>query len=301
MSDKSSTAMENRKGTGSALRDLPGVRMNPLSENLGMDIRGIDLAADNPDSVWRSVKQAFLDHHVLVFRDQNVDDGQFAGFARHFGETQNSYLTNRALNDGVQYVSNLDAQGNPVATPAVNGNYFWHTDQQYYPKTSLLTMLGAIELPPEGGDTEFANMIAAYEALPQATRDRIDGLRAVYSYQYMIESCAKRPATRDEIEKAPPVIHPLVRTHPETGLKSLFIGSYCSEIVGMSQADGRQLIRELFEFATQKQFVYRHLWRPGDLVLWDNRCLIHRAIANFEMGKYRRVMRRIVVKGSAPF
>ena len=272
--------------------------VRPLSAVLGAEIEGVDLAND---SDWQLIRQAFLEFQLLVLRNQNVDDETFGAFAERFGEPQNSYLTTRAQNKAVQYISNLDAQGNPVANPGVNGNYFWHTDQQYYPRTSLLTMLSAVELPESGGDTEFANMIAAYDALSDDTKSRLNGLMAVYSYQHMIRTCANRPPTREEIEKAPPTIHPLVRTHPETGKKSLFLGSYCAEVVGMPQSESRRLIADLSEHATQPRFIYRHVWRKGDLILWDNRCLIHRALANFEMGKQRRILRRVVVKGSVPF
>jgi len=148
-------------------------------------------------------------------------------------------------------------------------------------------MLCAVELPPEGGDTEFANMILAYEALPERTKRRIAALRVVF-----------RPAFDDS---RPAVDHPLVRTHPETGRKSLYLGNHSTHIARMPETEGRTLLRELLELATQPRFVYTHRWRFGDLVMWDNRCLLHRAAANYEATKYRRVMHRSVVCGTVPF
>jgi alpha-ketoglutarate-dependent taurine dioxygenase len=161
-------------------------------------------------------------------------------------------------------------------------------------------MLQAVELPPSGGDTEFADMSAAYEALPGPEKARIDGLRVVHSFEYMRTSTGDRPLTDEERAATPPVVHPLVRTHPDTGRRSLYLGMYCSEVVGMDAAQGRALLDDLLNHATQARFAYTHRWEPGDLVLWDNRCLLHRAIPNYEMGRSRRVLNRLVVKGTSP-
>ena len=148
-------------------------------------------------------------------------------------------------------------------------------------------MLYAVELPPAGGDTEFANMLQAYETLPAATQRRIAPLRVAF-----------RPAFDDS---RPGADHPLARSHPETGRKSLYIGNHSTHIVGMPEHAGRALLAELLAHATRPRFVYRHRWQLGDLVMWDNRVLLHRAVDNFEMTKYRRVMHRSVVCGTVPF
>jgi alpha-ketoglutarate-dependent taurine dioxygenase len=150
-----------------------------------------------------------------------------------------------------------------------------------------LTTLYAVELPPAGGDTEFANMALAYAALPEEMKCRIDGLRVVFSPAF------------DPARGA--VDHPLVRTHPDTGAKSLYLGNHSTHIPGMLEVEGAKLLAELLDHATQRQFVYVHRWRRGDLVMWDNRCLLHRAVGNYEVEKYRRIMHRSVVRGTVPF
>ena len=201
--------------------------------------------------------------------------------------------------EAVHEIANVDAAGVPAENAYVKSNYHWHTDKAYLQVPALLTMLHAVELPPAGGDTQFADMTAAFDALPDATKKRIADLRVVHSLEYMRTATDDRPPTKEEREAAPPISHPLVRTHPETGAKSLFIGMYCSHVVGMSETEGRALLDGLLAHATQDRFVYTHRWQPGDLVLWDNRCLLHRAVANYDMAKSRRVLQRLVVKGTA--
>ena len=150
-----------------------------------------------------------------------------------------------------------------------------------------MTTLYAVELPPSGGDTEIANMALAYDALPAEMKRRIAGLRVVF-----------RPAFDDS---RPAVDHPLVRTHPDTGRKSLYLGNHATHIVGLPASEGAALLAALLAHATQRQFVYVHRWRPGDLAMWDNRVLLHRAVANYDVHKYRRVMHRSVVRGTVPF
>ena len=152
-----------------------------------------------------------------------------------------------------------------------------------------MTALYAVELPARGGDTEFANMALAYEALPAATRRRIAALRVRFAPKFL------DPGERREVD------HPLVRTHPETGRKSLYIGNHAQGIAGLGAAEGEALLAELLAHATGPAFVYAHRWRTGDLVMWDNRCLLHRGLADFDMSRERRVMHRSVVKGAAPF
>ena len=164
-----------------------------------------------------------------------------------------------------------------------------------------MTLLHAAELPPAGGDTQFANMVLAYEALTDGMKERLAGMRAIHSWEASRVASGSRPATEAEKRERPPVSHPIVRTHPETGEKALYIGNHAGGIEGLGEDDGRALLAELLAHATQRQFVYTHHWRPGDLVIWDNRALLHRALANYEMGKHRRVLHRTVVRGTAPY
>ena len=267
-----------------------------LSTAGGVAITGIDLAEPLARAPKRQILEAFRDHHIVVFPGQALTREQQYGFARNFGEVQPSGQPGSKRHAVAHVISNLDKDGNPVdRSGSPVGNYRWHTDKSWHAVPPLLTMLHAIELPPSGGDTEFANTLMAYAALPEKTKRRIAGLQVVF--RWGASGGKAIVTTRDE----PPVDHPLVRTHPDTGSKALYLGNHASHIRGMPETEGASLLAELLEHATQRQFVYAHRWRKGDLVMWDNRCLLHRAVANYEMGKYRRVMHRSVVRGTVPF
>jgi len=275
----------------------------PLSEVAGAEISGLDLSRPIGDALRQAILEAFVRHHLLVFRGQSLNAEQQAAFTRHFGELEEHVIRrpDGSRTPPVHTVSNLDQDGRPTKTPHTHGNYFWHTDKSYHAVPSLATLLHAIELPPAGGDTEFANMVLAYRALPEARKQVLAGLKVVHSWEANRRNTGNRPATEEEKRDRPPVTHPLARTHPDSGAKLLYIGYHTSHIEGMDEAEGRALLFELLEHATQPQFVYRHQWRPGDLVMWDNRCLLHRAVANYEMDRHRRVLQRTVVRGSVPY
>jgi len=267
-----------------------------LSTAGGVAITGIDLAEPLAPEPKGRILKAFRDHHTVVFPGQALTREQQYGFARNFGEVQPSGQPGSKRHAVAHVISNLDKDGNPVdRSGSPVGNYRWHTDKSWHAVPPLLTMLHAIELPPSGGDTEFANTSMAYAALQEKAKRRIAGMQVVF--RWGASGGKAIVATRDE----PPVDHPLVRTHPETGSKALYLGNHASHIRGLPDAEGATLLEELLQHATQRQFVYAHRWRKGDLVMWDNRCLLHRAVANYEMGKYRRVMHRSVVKGTVPF
>ena len=276
-----------------AVTRLPGA--------FGAELVGLDLSRPITPGSSAAVQAAFLEHALLVIRDQKIDRAAMKRFAETFGELEPHAVALKQFDGqaiaGVHLISNLDANGVPVEKPVINSNYFWHSDKSYLPRPALATFLCAQEIPPSGGDTQFANMAAAYAALPAETKARIEGLKVVHSLEYMRISTGNAPPTAEEKIAAPPVVNPLVRVHPGTGRKGLFIGMYASQIVGMEEAEGRRLIDELTAHATGPRFVYTHQWRPGDLVVWDNRCTMHRAVANFEMGRHRRILMRCVVKG----
>jgi taurine dioxygenase len=268
---------------------------------MGAEIGNVDLSAPVPDAVFARIARAFLEHKLLAFRGQELSSGQIQAFAERFGpiEVHTVRRPDGSVLDGVHAVTNLDAEGKPSQKPHINANYFWHSDKSHYPAPALLSMLYAVELPPDGGETEFANMAMAYAALPSDTKQRIEGLKVENDFEYAMTNVGKI-LTEDERRETPPVVHPLVRTHPETGVRSLFVGMYSRAIVGMPQAQGQALIKELLDFATQPEFTFRHRWQLGDLVIWDNRCLNHRAVMNYEITQYRRVLLRCVVRGTVP-
>jgi taurine dioxygenase len=270
------------------MTELNGERLSPAC---GVRLTGFDLSRPLAPVDKAAIDAAFLAHHIVVFPDQALTREQQFAFAANFGEVE-AHGTHRPGAASKRYavahvMSNLHADGRPSARFSRAANYHWHTDKPYHRVPPLLTMLYAVELPPAGGDTAFANMALAYEALPAATQRRIAGSRVAF-----------RPAFDDS---RPGADHPLVRTHPDTGRQSLYIGNHSTHIVGMPEAEGRALLAELLAHATQPRFTYTHRWRLGELVMWDNRCLLHRAVNNYETGKYRRVMHRSVVKGSVPF
>jgi taurine dioxygenase len=285
-----------------AVRSAPsiGPRLSPAG---GVAITGADLGKPLSPALRETILAAFRDHHILVFRDQDLSKDDQLAFTRQFGEIEDHVARHSAAARYglVHMVTNVGDDGQPTTKLTQTGNYHWHTDKSYHAVPSLMTLLHAKELPPDGGDTQFANMAMAYEALPETMKRRIAGLRVVHSWAASRRRAGAPPPSDIEMRERPPVDHPLVRTHPETGAKTLYIGNHASHILGMPEAEGEALLLELLEHATQPQFVYTHHWQDGDLVLWDNRCLLHRAIANYEMAKHRRVLHRTVVTGTVPF
>lgn len=266
-----------------------------LSTAAGVALDDLDLSRPLSPAACGRVRAALLDHHVVVFPNQALSREQQYAFTAHLGEVESHGGGRPGKRHDVAHVTaNLDADGNPSGRFAKGANYRWHTDKPYYAVPPALTTLYAVELPPQGGDTEFANTALAYAALPEATRRRIAGLRVVFQWEH-----GRRPGYY--ANDLPPVDHPLVRTHPETGRPALYLGNHATRILGLPEDDGAALLDELLSHATQPEFVYVHRWRRGDLIVWDNRCLLHRAVANYAMTRYRRVMHRNVVKGSAPY
>jgi alpha-ketoglutarate-dependent taurine dioxygenase len=272
----------------------------PLSTALGAEVVGADLSTA-ANGEYAVIRTAFLQHHLLVFRKQSISDEDIVRFAAFFGEIEINQVRDvaGAVLPAVHSISNVDDQGRPSANPLLKTNYSWHSDKSYLSRPSLMTMLYGLEVPPTGGDTEFSNMEWAYDDLPDEMKQRLSALRVIQSFDYMLENMW-RPAIISAQDIPPPVEHPLVRTHPDTGRKSLFVGMYSESIASMPEAEGRHLIAELLAHATQEKYRFTQKWQPRDFVAWDNRSLIHRAIPNYEMGAHRRVMRRCVVRGSVP-
>jgi taurine dioxygenase len=267
------------------------------------EITGVDLAEPLSPAGKDAIIAAFLEHHLLVFRDQTLTEDQQYALTLHFGEIEGHVGRSP---DGtpwpiVHIVHNLDAHGQPTTTPDSIGNYSWHTDKSYHAKPSLMTILLALELPRDGGDTQFADTALGYAALPEDTKREIASLKVVHSWEASRRNLGVAPPSEEQMRERPPVTHPLVRTHPDTGVKTLYLGLHTSHVVGMPEAEGRALLDRLLAHTTQPEFVYTHRWQQGDLVMWDNRCLLHRAMRNYEMASERRVLQRTVVRGTAPF
>lgn len=277
-----------------------GPRLSPAG---GVVIDGLDLSQSINAAAILRVLAAFREHHFVIFHGQTLSRQQQFAFAATLGEVERSpaHKSQNKRYDVAHIISNVGADGRPVdrSTSAVS-NYNWHTDKPYYREPPMMTALYAVEMPPFGGDTEFANMVLAYEALAPEVKRRIAGLRVVFYWGAAARGLSGEPAGVGHAG-GEAVDHPLVRTHPDTGAKALYLGNHSSHILGWPVDAGRALLDELLAHATRPEFVYAHRWQVGDLVMWDNRCLLHRAVANFAPDQHRRVLHRTVVRGTVPF
>ena len=297
MTDLSSALMPSERTPTSSLK------VTRLSDVAGGEIRGLDLSEPITSQTRNAILDAFVEYHVLVFRDQDLTKDEQHAFTLNFGELEQHVgrLPDGSRFPTVHTVTNLDsATGKPTVTPNTHGNYFWHTDKSYHAVPSLTTLLHAVQVPPEGGDTLFANMHMGYDALPEDEKKALDGLRAVHSWEASRRNTGNKPATELQKRERPPVVHPVVRTHPVTERKSLYLGMHIGHIEGMPQPRGKAMLDDLLERATVPANVYRHQWKHGDLVMWDNRCLLHRADRNYDMSAHARVLHRTVVIGTVP-
>lgn len=272
---------------------------------LGAEILGLDLHQPLPAGDFARIHKAHLDHHLLVFRDQRITPQQQVDFSRRFGPLQIHVLRNFQLpgTPEVLIISNIVEDGQPIGLG--DAGHFWHSDLSYKETPSLGSMLHAQELPAEGGDTLFANMHLAWDTLPAALRHAVQGLRAEHSYLAQYEELRRRspwrPAlTQAQLDEVQPVVHPVVRTHPETGRKALFVSEhFTTRIVGIPEDESRALLAELFAHSVLPAHVYRHRWAPRDLVFWDNRSLMH--LAGGTPDHLRRKLYRTTIEGDTPF
>lgn len=267
-----------------------------LSDLMAAEVTGLDLSAPLSSAVRARIHAAFLAHRLLVFRDQNLTKEQQVTFTEQFGTLERHTARNRGTSDLplVHIVSNLDEDGKPMGRVRSDQ---WHTDKSFRPAPSMATILHAVTLPPEGGDTVFVDMHAAYDGLDDATKAEIANLKVVHSWELSREN-EGRVMSAEELADAPDNAHPLARIHPETGRTAIFVGMHASHIEDMPFDAGRELVLRLETHATQPRYQYRHSWRSGDLLMWDNRCLLHRAEANFDAATYPRILHRTCLRGT---
>ena len=268
---------------------------------MAVAVEGVDFSAPPSPALSATLRQALWDNQVLCIRGQSIGPGAFVAAVSAFGEP----LIRPELPqvDGFPAVTTLTSDDRDTKGDGrrfVAGAH-WHSDDTFMARPSALTALYGIVVPDVGGDTQYANMYAAYEALPTEKRQYLDTLKVVHVMQPDREGI-NRPRTVDPaiLAQRPPSVHPLVRTHPETGRKALYLSrNRMDHIVGMDRDEGHRLIDELVEHAIQPRFTYRHKWRQGDVTIWDNRCLMHKANADYPEGA-RRFMQRIIVAGEVP-
>jgi taurine dioxygenase len=271
--------------------------VRPLSPLMAAEVVGLDLREPLDPATRQAVHDAFVRYQVLAVRDQSLTKSEQIAFTEQFGTLERHVASNRGGDIPLLHVvSNLNAEGKPSGKVK---STTWHSDKSFRPEPSMATILHAVIMPPDGGDTCFANMYAAYDALNAAEKAALDGLRVIHSWELSQQKSGLR-ATHEEIRDAPPMSHPLVRVHPDSGRKCLFMGLHASHIDGWPMPDGRALLARLEAHATQDRFVYRHKWHTGDLLMWDNRCLLHRADPNFDAALYPRVLHRTCLRGTPP-
>ena len=277
--------------------------IKPITDIGGAEITGLDISEPIGPDIRDAIMRAFLEFHILVFRDQDLTKDERAAFSENFGALEHHVgrLANGQPFPIVHTVTNLGPDGKPSAKTVSRGNYHWHTDKSYHEVPSLTTMLHAKEVPANGGDTQFANTQLGYEALSDEMKDRIADLKAEHSWEASRLNVGAEPASEEQKRERPPVTHPVVRTHPDTGQKTIYLGHHVSHIHGMPRDEGAALIKELEDHTTEDRFVYTHRWRVGDYVMWDNRLLLHRALPNYEVGTERRQLHRTVIIGTKPF
>ena len=275
------------------------MKIAPSVATLGATVTGVSLKALSDDQ-WEGIEDAFHRHAVLVFPKANLTEDEHIAFSRRFGPLERT-LSKRTERQEISLLSNVAKDGR-VAEPDgalglfLKGNRYWHTDSSFKKVAAKASLLGALEVPDSGGDTEWADMRAAWDALDEVTQARLEGLVAVHSYAYSQGKVGGIALlTQKERDALPPVQHPVVRTHPATRRKNLYIGRHVSHIVGMDEQDGRALLAKLTEDACQPPRILRHQWRAGDIVAWDNRCVLHRGHP-WPLDQ-PRVMRRTTVAG----
>jgi alpha-ketoglutarate-dependent taurine dioxygenase len=282
------------------------LNVRPLHPSLGAAVRGIDMRKPLDPETFQAVHEAWMRHLVLVFPAQHITDAEHVAFTRSFGEPeifhQKIIRSNRVPE--IFRVANVDDDGilMPPDHPTVKQvslAQFWHTDSSYRTIPCTGALLHGVETSRTGGETQFTNMYAVYDALPDGLKRQVHGRMARHNFGHLHTLADLKPLTEEEKAAMPPVWQPMVRKHPVTGRTSLYISPiYNDEVEGMGADEARRLIDELTTFAAQSRFVYRHRWEPDDVVMWDNRCTMHQVTPHDP--RERRVMHRTTIVGTQP-
>jgi taurine dioxygenase len=273
------------------------VDVRPIAGALGAEISGVDLSRPLGDGTLAAIRRAWLDHLVIFFRDQDLTAAQYLAFARRFGEPI-EYPFVKGLPEAPEIIPVLKLEHEKI-----NFGGLWHSDTTYLEQPPMASMLLAREVPPAGGDTEFANMYLAYETLSDGMKRVLDSLVAVNSSALADASKTRedriKDSARTDVAKEYVAEHPVVRVHPETGRKALYVnGAHTDRFAGMTREESRPLLAFLYQHQIRSEFTCRFSWRPGSIALWDNRCAQHNAINDYQ--GYRRLMHRITLAGDRP-
>jgi len=284
---------------------MTAFQIRGLGPGFYAEVTGLDLSHDLDTDTVHALQQAADQYAVLVFRNQDITDDDQLRFSHYFGQPQKSVTVHRKdhqrrlTRDELSDISNVDEHGDRINVGYAMkiftmSSRLWHTDSSFRKPSGKYTFLCAKRLPPEGGNTEFADLRAAWDALPSALKQRVELLQAVHNLGYSRVLAGSPDLDENERRNLPPTLQPLVRTHPGSRRKSLYLASHAEYIESLPREEGRALLDELTEFSTQPEFVVAHVWQPGDLIMWDNRCTMHRAMP-FDEQRHVREMRRTTV------
>lgn len=289
------------------------VAIRPNDAPIGVEVLGVDLSQDLDEETFATIRDAYYHHSLLIFRDQHITPAQQVRFTRRFGELQLHHLKQYVLPEHpeILLVSNVVENGRPIGLADAGRVAVWHTDLSYLREPVAGSTFYGVEIPHDAqgrplGDTLFAGTFAAYDALPEGFKRELDGARAIHrmtkgGYESDVKTAAPRVKYSDEqkrdfVDQA----HPIVRRHPVTGRRCLYVNPLCTtDIVGMPHDEGKALLDYLYALCTRPEFVHRHQWRKGDLLMWDNAAALHMAIIDYALPQ-RRVMHRITLKGTVP-
>ncbi|HJP08195.1 MAG TPA: TauD/TfdA family dioxygenase [Arenicellales bacterium] len=273
--------------------------IQPLHPDFGARILGVTLSGNMAGDTLDFIRQSFEQYSLLCFPEQDLDDEKQLAFTRLLGTPEAEHVRFGQTGE-ISYfgtVGNIRDDGtsaDPANARYQSGNQLWHSDSSFREVPSSFSILHAYEVPQEGGDTEFASMRAGYARLPEALRQRIEPLHVIHDYVFSRSPVA--PVNPNHAASLPPVMHPMVRTNPTHGLKNYYVGSHARSIVGLSGIESRQLLDELLEHTTEPDHVLRHAWCPGETVIWDNRCLLHKG-SGYDADRWRRRLRQTRVVG----
>jgi alpha-ketoglutarate-dependent 2,4-dichlorophenoxyacetate dioxygenase len=276
--------------------------VTPLTRHFAARVEGADVARPLDAATWTAIRGAFEEHSVLVFHDTGLDDASQIAFSERFGPLEITKSINPAAGTPFARQSNLDIKTGEVIPPDDRrmvyqlANMLWHSDSSFKPVPSLCSLLSARIVPPVGGATEFASARAAWPSLPDDLRRRVEGAVAVHDFSWSRDQVRPGFFTPEERAVYPPVRHPIVRVNPVNGRRSLFLGAHASYVEGLPREEGRALLRALLTHVAQPEFTYRHEWKQGDLVIWDNRCVLHRGTP-YDTQRHQRLLQRTTVSG----
>jgi taurine dioxygenase len=282
------------------LADQTDARVRKLAPALGAEVVGVDLSTELSAEDVATIRSAFADHHVLLVRDQNLTRQDIIRFSLLWGQL-GEHVKKGDARDGIPEVhvlTNADENGKPRGVHPEIGSLQFHTDKSYMPNPAMATVLYGVQVPAEGGDTLFANMSMVYDALPEDVKREVDNLHAIHSLEWS-RRWAGYPVSKEEMDRAPPVRRPLIRRNPASGRKSIYCGLHAWKIDGWTEDKSRDLIDYLNGFATEARFQYRHKWRKNDLLMWDNRYVLHAATL-YDTARDVRMMYRTVIEESSP-